>query len=179
MSQWKVVQDVNLYYTTSTIVDWQYIFTSDDYFQIIIESLKYCIAKKGLHLHGYIIMPNHAHFIVSSDEGKNLSDIMRDYGTHTSRKMSGLLKMSNQKSLLTIFREAAQLDGRGSEYKVWQDGFHPIAIESEKFFLQKLNYLHENPVRKGYVETPEYWKYSSARNYIIGDHSIIRVELLI
>jgi len=48
-------------------------------------------------------------------------------------------------------------------------------IESARFFLQKLNYMHLNPVRKGYVIRPEDWKYSSARNWIKDDHSVIRV----
>lgn len=179
MSQWKIVSDVNLYFTTSTIVDWEYVFTSDEYFQIVIDSLKYCIAKKGLNLHGYVIMPNHAHFIVSGDEGKKLSNIMRDFGTHTSREITTLLKMNGRVRLLNVFRDAARFDHLGNEFKVWQEGFHPIAIESEEFFRQKLNYLHDNPVRKGFVELPEHWKYSSARNYILDDQSVIEVEMFI
>ena len=62
---------------------------------------------------------------------------------------------------------------------VWQDGFHPIAIETVKFFQQKLNYLQENPVRKGFVEKPEHRMYSSARNYILDDHSLIQIEIYI
>lgn len=179
MSQWKIIPDVNFYFTTATIADWEYVFTSDEYFQIIIDTLKYCITNKGLHLHGYVIMPNHTHFIVSGDEGKNLSNIMRDFGTHTSHEITTLLKMNGRTRLLDVFRDAAKFDNRGNEFKVWLEGFHPIAIESEEFFRQKLNYLHDNPVRKGFVEKPEHWKYSSARNYIVDDQSVIKVEMLI
>ncbi|HEY5614884.1 MAG TPA: transposase, partial [Bacteroidota bacterium] len=63
-------------------------------------------------------------------------------------------------------------------YKVWQQGSHPEAITSQKFFVQKLNYIHENPVRKGYVEKPEHWVYSSARNYFLGDDTIIKIDKL-
>lgn len=80
--------------------------------------------------------------------------------------------------MLAVFRAAAAEEGRGNKYKVWQEGFHPIAIDSEEFFHQKLNYLHDNPVRKGFVERPEHWMYSSARNYLLGDHSIISVECI-
>lgn len=59
-------------------------------------------------------------------------------------------------------KEARKLD---QNYKVWQDGFHPIGLQSEYFYQQKLNYIHENPVRKKYVRKPEHWFYSSARNY--------------
>jgi putative transposase len=178
MSQWKVIPDIKLYFATTTVVDWLCIFVSDSYFEVLIESLKYCMQHKSLRLHSYVIMPNHAHYILSSDDGKNLSDIMRDFGTHTSREISRLLSIDGRQWLLQRFRNAARRDGRGNEYKVWQEGFHPIAIDSEKFFKQKLEYMHDNPVRKGYVEQPEHWKYSSARNYILEDHSIIKVECL-
>ena len=69
-------------------------------------------------------------------------------------------------------------EGRGNKYKVWQEGFHPIGIDTAKFFQEKLEYLHNNPVRKGFVEEPEQWRYSSARNYLLDDHSIITVEYL-
>lgn len=178
MGQWKVVPEIKMYFATTTIVGWTYVFTSIPYFEAVIESLRFCIKNKGLHLHGFVIMPNHAHYIMSADDGKNLSDVMRDFGTHTSREITGILREERREEILQRFRDAAQADGRGNEFKVWIEGFHPIAIESEKFFRQKVNYLHENPVRKGYVEEPEHWKYSSARNYILNDESIIRVEML-
>jgi putative transposase len=178
MSQWKVIPGVNIHFATTTIVYWQDIFTSEPFFEVIIRSLFYCIQYKGLHVHGYVIMPNHVHYLLSTEPGINLSDVMRDLKTHTSKDISSLLKDdNNQGSLWTVYR-SADFDGKGNVHKVWQDGFHPIAVESEGFFLQKLQYIHENPVRKGFVEKPEHWKYSSARNYKDGDHSIIQIECL-
>ncbi len=176
MGQWKVIPDHHLYFATTTIVEWQNVFTSIPYFEILIESLKYCVSHKGLHLHGYVIMPNHGHYLCSSDEEKNLSDIMRDFNAHTSRTIIALLKEEHKSALLGVFRNAAETDERGNDYKVWQDGFHPIAVETEHFVTQKLMYLHDNPVRKGYVDQPEHWRYSSARNYLLGDNSIMEVE---
>ena len=49
-------------------------------------------------------------------------------------------------------------------------------MDSEKLYLQKMNYIHLNPVRKGYVEQVEHWKYSSARNRVSRDYSLIKVE---
>jgi REP element-mobilizing transposase RayT len=123
-------------------------------------------------------MPNHAHYIVSADKSQNISHIMRDFNTHTSREITALLTEERKFSILQLFSQAAALEGRGNRYKVWQEGFHPIALETEDFIMQKLNYLHDNPVRKGYVEEPEHWKYSSARNYLLNDHTIIPVECL-
>lgn len=178
MSRWKVIPDIKCYFVTTTVVEWQYIFTSIPCFDIIIDSLKYCIKNKFLHVHGYVIMLNHAHYILSTDDGKILSDVMRDFGTHTSRRLTEFLEQEKRFDLLKVFQRAAEDDGRGNLYKVWQEGFHPITIESDQFFLEKLQYLHENPVRKGYVDRPEQWRYSSARNYVLDDDSIIAVERL-
>jgi len=178
MSRWKILAGVNIYFATSTTVEWQNVFVSIPLFETMIESLKYCIAHKGLHLHGYIIMPNHSHYILSAELPERLSGIMRDYNRFTSQRITELLEVTQREEALRTFRTAAVEEGRGNRYKVWQEGFHPIAIGTADFFQEKLNYLHNNPVRKGFVERPEHWKYSSARNYLLNDHSIIPVECL-
>ena len=176
MSRWKVVPGIEYYFATTTVINWQNIFAAIPCFDVIIDSLKYCIKNKALHVHGYVIMPNHAHYLLSTEEGKNLSDVMRDFGTHTSRGITEFLEQEKGFDVLEVFRAAAEADGRGNRYKVWQDGFHPIAIESERFFLEKLLYMHENPVRKGFVDRPEQWRYSSTRNYVLDDDSVLAVE---
>jgi REP element-mobilizing transposase RayT len=178
MSRWKIISGVNLYFITTTIVEWQYIFVSLPMFEIIIESLKYCIAHKRLHLHAYVIMPNHAHYIVSADPPEHLSNIIRDFNRHTSQRITDLLEEEGKKEVLELFHKSAIEEGRGNQYKVWQEGFHPIGIDMADFFLEKLEYLHNNPIRKGFVEQPEQWRYSSARNYLLDDHSIINIECL-
>jgi putative transposase len=103
---------------------------------------------------------------------------MRDYKRFTSEKISALLREENNKRLLSYFATAARLDKKGNQTKIWQTGSHPEGIESGKFFDQKLNYIHENPVRKGFVRSPEDWLYSSARNYYLNDHSMIKIDIL-
>ena len=103
---------------------------------------------------------------------------MRDFGTYASRRLTQFLESEKKFAILKLFEEAATADKRGNKYKVWQEGFHPITVESDHFFLEKLNYIHENPVRKGFVDQPIQWRYSSARNYELDDDSIIVVEKL-
>ena len=178
MSRWKIVPEIPLYFITNTIVEWQPVFVEIPLFETIIESWDYCCSKKDLHLHGYVIMPNHIHAMVSSNVSNHLSEILRDMNRFTSQRITTLLKGMRRELLLNIFHQAANEEGRGNRYKVWQEGFHPVAIESGEFFQQKIEYIHQNPVRKGYVEQPEHWRYSSARNYILNDNSIIQIEPL-
>ena len=104
-----------------------------------------------------------------------LSDIMRDFRQYTSRNIRELLEKNDQVFYLKIFKKAAKLLPK-QQYRIWQEDYHPVALTSEKWFKQKMEYLHYNPVRKGFVEKPEHWKYSSARNWILGDDSIITVD---
>lgn len=165
MSRWKVYAETDYYFCTTTITNWYAIFTESIFFDVIIKSLNFCRNHKGLKIHAYVIMLNHLHLIISSGSNNSLSYIMRDFKRHTSKEMRALLKSKQREEALRLFKEEARNIGKNQNYKIWQDGFHPIGLESEYFFLQKLNYIHENPVRKGYVVKPEYWYYSSASNY--------------
>ena len=170
-------EKTQIYFCTCTIVQWLCVFKEEKYRQIILDSLKYCRDFKGLLMFGIVIMLNHLHFVVSCKEGSNLSDIMRDFKRHTSKSMADSLENDNERLFLYVFRKAGEKEGKGSRYKVWQDEFHPEAIYSDKWFYQKLNYLHENPMRKGFVTKPEDWKYSSARNWLLDDHTVITLDL--
>jgi putative transposase len=122
-------------------------------------------------------MLNHVHTILSATH-QNLPEIVRDYKRFTSERISALLQQAHNEGLLSYFETAARFDKKGNQSKIWQSGSHPEAIESGRFFDQKLNYIHENPVRKGFVRNPEDWLYSSARNYYLNDHSIIKIDML-
>ena len=65
---------------------------------------------------------------------------------------------------------------RDSQYQLWQEGFHPKQITSDEMFRQKVEYIHYNPVKRGYVELPEYWRYSSAGDILSGEAGPISIE---
>jgi putative transposase len=177
MKPFRFDKEHSLYFCTDTIVGWQYVFTSPPFCECIIDSLKYCQKKKGLRLHAFVIMPNHLHTIISSVDA-NLSNIIRDFKRFTSESITDLVHKADNRRLLEFFAEAARFDKRGNQFKIWQGGSHPEAIETGGFFDQKLRYIHENPVRKGFVKNPEDWLYSSARNYYLHDDSVIKIDCL-
>lgn len=167
----------SIYFSTCTIVQWQCIFKEQKYFQIVIDSLKYCTENKGLYVLGYVIMPNHLHLLTSNTEDTNLSNIMRDFKHFTSTQIATELENNNERLFLYVFIKAAKARKKKQNYKIWQDEFRPEGIFSEKWFLQKLEYIHNNPVRKGFVTKPEEWKYNSARNWILDDESVVQISL--
>ena len=65
-----------------------------------------------------------------------------------------------------------------SQFQIWQEGAHPQIIRDDDTLNQKIEYIHNNPVRRGYVDAPEHWRYSSARNYYSNDHSVMEIDAL-
>jgi len=59
-------------------------------------------------------------------------------------------------------------------YQIWQEGSHPQLIQNDEMLIQKLDYIHYNPVKRGYVDDPVHWRYSSARNYA-GNSGLIEI----
>jgi len=158
------------YFITFTLIEWQNLFQVPHYAKIIIDSIRFCQQNKGLELFGYVIMPSHIHLIARS-EAPPISEVVRDLKKYTANRIiKELTKDFERKSMLKEFTEAASLIRRNRFFKVWQDGYHPEVIASNRFFYQKLKYIHDNPVEAGLVESPEQYPYSSARNYAELDH---------
>jgi REP element-mobilizing transposase RayT len=158
-------------------MEWIPLFVDARYIDPVIDSLRYCQQSKGLALHGFVVMPNHVHLVAAADD--KLEQVMADFKRFTSRRIKELLVDDGRASLMEWFRRAtpAERAARG-EIAFWQRGFHPKAVFSEQVFLQKMKYLHENPVRKGLVRRPEHWWYSSAAQYEGSDDLCLSVEQL-
>ncbi len=170
----KVSPDTNVYFITTSTHLWVPILFNETLFQIILDSLKYCQANKGLRLHGYVIMINHFHAIISHEMYDQIPNIMRDFKRHTAKEISNYLSDLGEFSQLFWVKNFHSKEP--GHHRIWQEGYHPIAIKNQEFFNQKLEYIHFNPVKKGFVEKPEHWKYSSARNYLLGDCSLITLD---
>lgn len=172
-SRYKITKEDGIYFITSTIIEWIPVFTSKEYFEIIISALKYCRAYKGLKLYAYVILDNHFHLVVS---GPNLSNIIQSLKRHTSKQIVRLLQTQKKEWLLNQLAYFKKRHKTESIHQVWQEGFHPALIQTEQMLLQKIEYVHNNPVKRGYIELPEHWLYSSARNFILEDHSIMELD---
>ena len=174
-SRYKISEQDSIYFITSTIVEWIPVFISREYFEIVISALKFCRTQKHLKLYAYVIVDNHIHLIVS---GANLSATIQSLKRHTARQIIKLLQAQKKQSLLRQFAYFKKSYKTESAYQVWQEGFHPELIQNVPMLLQKLEYIHNNPLKRGYVERPEHWVYSSARNFILEDQSTIELDEL-
>ncbi len=173
-SRYKIIEGNYPHFVTSTIVEWLPVFTKDIYFNIIIESLKFCRSKKGLKVHAYVILDNHLHMIIS---GEHLAKTIKEFKMFTARKIIDTLKENNVKWLLTELEFYKKRQKINSQYQVWQEGYHPQVLDTDTKLEQKIGYTHNNPVKRGLVRKQEDWIYSSARDFA-GFKSVMEIDKL-
>ncbi|MEZ5003793.1 MAG: transposase [Chitinophagales bacterium] len=168
------------HFVTFTTVNWIDIFTRNCYKECLIESLKYCQANKGLILYGYCFMTNHIHLIIGTKKDP-MQGIIRDFKAFTSRQIKLSIKENASESrknwLLWMFTNAGIRNSNNRDWQFWQQSSHPIELSSNFLQDQKLEYIHQNPVKAGFVDKSEDWIWSSARNYM-GVQGLIEVEYL-
>ncbi|MCK0158857.1 transposase [Cellulophaga sp. F20128] len=168
---YKIRDQSKPHFLTFTVVDWIDVFTRKRYKDIIIESLSFCIRKKGMIVYGFVIMSNHIHIIMQSTNGE-LSSLIADFKKFNSKKVLESIKQepeSRREWMLERFKDATKTHSRNKHYQFWKYGNHPEEIFSGKFLWSKLDYIHLNPVRSGVVVKASHYLYSSASNYVEGD----------
>lgn len=178
--KYKILDQTKLHFITFTIVQWIDVFTRRHYKDILLDSMRYCVKEKGLELYAYCVMTNHVHMIVGTNKNP-IEHIVRDMKRHTSKYIYELIERdmqeSRQKWMLWIFKSAGQRNNANNDYQIWQQGYHPIELSTRSVTQQKLDYIHRNPVEAGFVDEPEDYLYSSARNYC-GRKGLIDVILV-
>ena len=166
--------DINAYFVTSTIVDWIPLFSRPELAEIVIESLNFLHNKQRMRIHAYVIMQEHLHLISSAD---NYAAEMRNFKSYTARLILDHIENRNWKFFLQKLKEAKMKFKYIQKYQVWQEGFHPQCIRDIQMYQRCLEYIHMNPVKRGYVDVPEHWRYSSARNYM-GESGVVEVDVI-
>ena len=162
---YKIVNQEALHFVTFQIVNWIDIFTRKVYRDLVVDSLRYCQQNKGLEIFAFVIMSNHLHLLIRSKTGK-LSDTIHDFKSFTAKQILSTIETeaeSRRDWMLNLFEFSAKRHKRNEKFQIWTHENHAEEIYSNKFILQKLNYIHENPVRAGIVEKAEDYLYSSAR----------------
>ena len=178
-SKYNVGEDAIPHFVTFSVVGWIDVFSREQYKELFVESLKYCQENKGLVLHAWVVMTNHAHLIISSNTNK-IEDIVRDLKKYTSKKITAAIQdnptESRKEWMLNIFSFAGKSNSNNKDFQFWKQDYHPIELNTPKKFKQRLDYLHENPVRSGLVWEPWHYKYSSAIDYYTNEHGLLKLS---
>ena len=168
---YKIRNKEAIHFITFAVVEWVDVFTRKEYRDIVVESIRYCQQEKGLLLHAWCLMSNHIHLIVSATNN-DTSDILGDFKKFTSKQIIKAIETNKQESrrdwMLQIFNQHGEKNSRNSNNQFWRQDNQPKELFSSGFTVQKLNYIHNNPVEAGIVDKAEEYLYSSARDYYNG-----------
>jgi putative transposase len=161
------------FFVTTSCRNYLHIFDRDTCFRILIQSLQFVGRKFNADYLGYVLMPNHVHFIVYFRKENQLSALMRDFKKFTSGEIRRLVEKDGRFDIL----EKLRFHRPNQKFKLWQDRFDDVNIRSRKVLETKLNYIHENPLQEHWnlVESPEKYSYSSAAFYENGTPSELEV----
>jgi len=161
-SRYRVGDPDHAHFVTATVVGWLPVFTTAACCDILVRSLAYCRQHKGLKIYGWVILDNHFHAVLAAPE---LSNVLRDLKSFTAKQILQQIQDEGRDWLFQQLR-FQRLAHKTQDHQVWQEGSHPQAILSDEMMLQKLDYLHNNPIQRGWVVAPEHWRFSSAHAWL-------------
>ena len=157
------------YFITFTILGWKRVFISDKYFLLVFKWFDYMRQHYNNKIYGYVIMPNHIHVLIKiTDLSPKISTLIFNAKRFLAYEIPKFLAEDKKVNLINFFKK--NKDKEKAIHKVFTPRYDSLIIQSKKFFLEKLNYIHNNPctAKWNLANNPEDYKYSSASNYILG-----------
>jgi len=145
---------------TATNLEWKKLLQPDKYKDIVIESMRFLVNEKRVNINAFVIMPNHIHLIWQMQKAHKPEDVQRDFLKYTAQRIKADLK-KNHPAVLERFK----VNARDRRYQFWERNSLGIELRTQKAYLQKLDYIHYNPVKTGLCILPEEYHYSSASLY--------------
>lgn len=166
------------HFLTFQVVNWVDVFSRQEYRDLFIQSLCFCTKEKALTVYAWCIMTNHVHVVFQAPDNK-LSSIVRDLKSYTAKKILEHIQVENESRrtwLLLQFKYAAQRNKRAAAFQFWTHNNHAVVLETNESLDSRIDYIHNNPVKAGWVDEPEHYRYSSARDYV-GLKGLVPIEL--
>ena len=176
MTRWQKKNEAKLQFITGNVYRRLPLFRSPEFCSLLLGSLEYCRRKYCVQVHGFVIMPNHFHLLVAVPSPDILSPFLRDCKGYTARLIVDSLRKQGKQRCLKAIRGKNPKRHKDSVFHVFQADTHVEGVYSVRFARQKLNYMHKNPLQAGLVQRMVDYRYSSARNWLLGDQSVFKID---
>ncbi len=161
-SRYRFGDDHSPHFMTATVVAWLPIFSTPRFAEIVLDSWRFLQAEREIDILAFVLVENHLHWIgVGPELGKRVGEFKSFTATTILKEM----KERNYRTLLQELKFHKLRHKLDQTHQLWQEGSHPQLIETEQVMWQKIEYIHNNPLRRGYVDDAVHWRYSSARCY--------------
>jgi REP element-mobilizing transposase RayT len=174
--KYKIHNPQGVYFVTFTVVYWIDLFVRNIYKDIVLDSFRHCIKEKDLEIFSWCIMPSHIHLILAS-KSNSLDKTIGEMKRHTSKHVKDMILANQEESrkewMIWMMKKASMQSSNTKGFQLWQHHNHPIELFSNAVLQQKADYIHNNPVEAGFVDVPEAYLYSSARDYA-GQRGLLR-----
>lgn len=176
-SKYKFTDKKAAYFVTTTTVQWIDVFTGNINRYILLDSFRFCQKNQGLQIHAWVLMPNHFHMICSFVNNNEPGMVLKNIKSFTVIKIIDPIINNPQESrkefMLDVFEKNGKANKSNYHFQFWQHENHPALLDINKMLEHRLTYLHQNPVRSGYVLLPEHWLYSSAIDYYTSNQKML------
>jgi len=149
---------------TATIKGWKPLLKENKHKDVIIDSLKFLVEDKRIYLFAFVIMSNHLHSIWQPLYGHSPSSVQAAFLKFTGFQFKNSLLETDPVSLALY--EAKKND---RSHHFWKRESLSVELFNEEVLIQKMNYIHNNPVKAGLCENAEDYYYSSAKFYSGGE----------
>ncbi len=161
-TRYHILEKTGIHFLTCSVVRWLPALAPLTPKEMILDSLRFLQENARLDVYAYVIMETHFHLIASSAD---LPAELKNLKSFTARK---ILDYFQEHGNIHFLNQMAFMkpDHKQGKYQFWQEGSLPKLIRDREMMSQKIEYIHNNPVKRGYVDKPEHWRYSSARNYL-------------
>jgi putative transposase len=117
---------------------------------------------------GYVVMPEHFHLLIGEPQERTPGTVMQAVKLGFARRVLAQNRMRRNSAQASLFEHTPQ--------HVWQARFYDFNVWTSRKRVEKLRYMHRNPVKRGLVESPESWQWSSYRAYALGEAGAVRVN---
>ncbi len=150
-------------------------FTSDASCRVFESALERVRRNYRLRVYGYVVMPEHVHLLLSEPQtdavqNKSGGPFKPDVG------LSGLGQMTTLADALKSLKQGVSRRLIGDAEHFWQKRYYDFNVRNDSQFVEKLRYIHRNPVKAGLCERPEDWEWSSFRHYATGIVGTVEIE---
>ena len=153
---------------TASIKGFYKLLEHDKYKDIIINSLRFLVEDKRIKLYAFVIMPDHLHLNWQMQPLIHPQHVQRDFLKYTAQRIKHDLQKNHPELLSAFESDANDRTCHPDSYRDWKRRALSIELRTDKVYIQKLDYIHWNPVKAGLCKLPEEYKYSSALFYQTG-----------
>ena len=151
-------------FVTATIYKWKHLLKPDKYKQVIVNSMRHLVMEGRVWIYSFCVMSNHIHLIWQVREGEETDKVQLSFMKFTAQTIKYDL-MEHHLRVLPHF----EVNLKDRKYQFWRRRPLHVPLYTHEVFMQKLDYIHNNPVKAGLCQLPEEYEWSSASFYLCGD----------